>query len=92
MESYNSSPSCQYSTLGTYNGTSFLGNSPPVPATTVSGIYVVPNYSSIGYNALTTPFGNYPPSCSGFRGIISAYGPHASTCNQQYSVRPCNQG
>jgi hypothetical protein len=86
-EQYNSSPSCQYSTLSTYNGTSFLGNTPPVPSTTVSGVYIVPSYGSIGYDALTSGV----PSCSGYRNIVTAYGANASTCNQQYSQKPCNQ-
>jgi len=83
MTEYNSSPNCQYSTLSTYNGTSFLGNNPPVPATSVSNIYVVPNYGSIGYDALTSK----QPSCSGFRTITSAYG----TKDVDYVKKPCNQ-
>ena len=86
MTDYNTSPSCQYSTLSTYNGTSFLGNSPPVPATTVTGIYVVPQFGTIGYDSLTSA----NPSCSGYRNIMTAYGADASSCNQKYSTKPCS--
>ena len=83
---YNTNPNCQYSTLNTYNRTSFLGNVPPVPPTTVTGFYVVPDYKSITYNSLVGAV----PSCTGYRNIQSAYGEDAADCNQQYVRKSCS--
>ena len=82
--------SCSYVNLSNYNSTSAgtLG-SPAVPPTTVSGHYVVPNYSAIGYGALTHD--SSMPSCSGYFNIQNAYGANAAQCDTQYSQRPCNQ-
>ena len=79
------SPSCSYSSLQTYNGRSMQGARPPVPATSVSGVQVVPVYGGIGYDTLTSP----EQSCSGYRNIMTAYGMNSSVCNQQYSARTC---
>lgn len=82
--------SCSYVDLKSYNSTSAgsLG-SPAVPSATVSGYYVVPNYSAIGYSALTHD--SSMPSCSGYFNIQKAYGVGADQCNTQYSQSPCNQ-
>jgi hypothetical protein len=84
-------PSCDYVSLSKYNSSSAgtLGNPTYMKASDVVGHYVVPNYSSIGYNALT--HGNTSPSCSGYFSINSAYGPNAANCNTQYMNSPCNQ-
>ena len=82
--------SCSYVNLQNYNSQAAgtLGK-PAVSrnASAVSGYYVVPNYSAIGYNALT--HGQQQPSCSGYFDITSAYGAGASQCDQQYSNRTC---
>ena len=86
--SYNTSPSCSYSTLQSYNGKSMQGARPPVPATSVSGIQVIPLYGGIGYDTLTSD----EQSCSGYRNIMTAYnrdGMNAASCNQQYGTRTC---
>ena len=81
-------PACSYSTLGNYNGSSrgTMGH-PTVPATTVSGSYIVPDYGTIGYNALT--HGDVP-SCVGYFNITNAYGKNAASCSTRYSQRLCN--
>jgi hypothetical protein len=80
--------SCAYANLSSYNSSvpGSLG-SPAVPATTTSGVYVVPNYSAIGYSALTHDAAI--PSCSGYFNISNAYGADAANCNTQYSQSPC---
>ena len=85
-DNYNTNPNCQYSTLNTYNWTSFLGNVPPVPPTTVTGFYVVPDYKSITYDSLVGAV----PSCTGYRNIQTAYGANAADCNQQYVRKSCS--
>ena len=79
---------CSYKSLSNYNGQSQgQMNSPPVPATTTSGVYIVPNYGSIGYSALT---GNgAAPSCSGYFSITNGYGAGADNCNTTYSQKLC---
>lgn len=83
-----SAPACAYASLGNYNGTSRKGmGRPTIPATTVSGTYIVPNYDTIGYSALT--HGDVP-SCAGYFSISSAYGDGAASCSTKYSNRLCN--
>ena len=84
---YNIEPNFQYSTLATYNWSSFLGNVPPVPATTVTGFYIVPDYKSIKYDSLTST----NPSCTGYRNIQSAYGADAANCDQKYLRKSCSK-
>ena len=83
--------SCDYVSLANYNSSSAgtLGNPTYMHATDVVGHYVVPNYSAIGYNALT--HGGATPSCSGYFNIASAYGANAGNCNTQYMNSSCNQ-
>jgi hypothetical protein len=84
-------PSCSYVSLANYNGVQRNPQSvgmPYVPATTVSGFYITPNYDTIGYNALTH---GDSPSCAGYFNIEGAYGKNAANCNTQYTQRLCNQ-
>lgn len=89
MSEYNNStvsgPSCSYANLSNYNNGS-QGMSPPVPATTVTGKYIVPTYSSPGYNTLSH---NAAPSCSGYFNIQSAYGANAGGCSTKYVQKLC---
>ena len=80
--------SCSYTNLANYNASSpgTLGQ-PSVPPTTVTGYQIIPQYSTIGYDALTH---NAAPSCSGYFNVTSAYGDNAGNCNTQYYNRPCN--
>ena len=79
-------PACAYNTLGRYNGSSKGGvGHPQVAPTTVSGSYIVPDYGSIGYNALT----GSGQSCSGYPSIQGAYGKGANNCNTKYMARLC---
>lgn len=81
-------PSCSYASLSNYNNGS-QGMSPPVPATTVRGQYIVPDNTAIGYNALTSTV----PTCSGYRSIQSAYGSDASGgCGTKYVTKLCGGG
>jgi len=79
--------SCSYTNLSNYNVKSpgTLGT-PAVPPSVVSGYYVVPQYGSIGYDALTHGTG---PSCTGYFNITDGYGPNAGNCNTQYMQSPC---
>ena len=86
-------PSCSYVSLANYNGVPPANDrggmgAPHVPATTVSGLYVVPEYGTIGYSALTH---GEAPSCAGYFNIESAYGKGAANCNTQYMQRMCNR-
>ena len=82
--------SCSYVNLQNYNSqyAGTLGKpSVGAAARAVSGYYVVPSYSAIGYNALT--HGQEQPSCNGYFNITSAYGAGANDCDQQYGNRSC---
>lgn len=80
-------PACVYNTLGRYNGSSSVSSMghPQVAPTTVSGSYIVPDYGSIGYNALS----DYGNTCSGYPTIKAAYGKNADKCNTRYYNRLC---
>ena len=82
--------SCNYVTLTDYNSSSpgMLGQ-PAVPATTVTGHYVVPDYKPITYDALTHGDGNHY-GCSGYFNVTKGYGADAANCNTQYSQSTCN--
>ena len=91
MSEYNNNAvgasACAYATLSHYNnGSQGLSHIPQIRGQ-VNGVYVVPNYSVPGYDALTH---NAPPSCSGFFNITSAYGQGANNCNTQYVKKLCN--
>jgi hypothetical protein len=79
-----SAASSSYVTLRNYNqGTP--GFSPPVPATTVSGVYVVPTWSyPPDYDTLIKGKNN-----SGYADIKAAYGKDAHNCDPQYIQKPC---
>ena len=82
-------PSCSYNSLSNYNGYSKRGmNHPQVAPTTTSGMYIVPDYAAIGYNALSH---GGSPSCAGYFTINSAYGVNANNCSTKYMKRLCNQ-
>lgn len=77
--------SCSYARLAAYNQGSQGG--PPVPATTVSGVYVVPAYGAAGYNTLTA---HGVPSCSGYYNINTAYGPNSGQdCSTKFVQKLC---
>ena len=76
---------CSYAILARYNNGS-QGMSPPVPATTVSGVYIVPQYSAPGYNTLSH---GAAPSCSGYFNIQNAYGANACSCATKYVQKLC---
>ena len=82
-------PSCAYSSLSNYNSSSkrAMGH-PQVSPTTVQGMYIVPDYAMIGYNALTH---GDTPSCAGYFTINGAYGKNANNCSTKYMKRLCNQ-
>ena len=90
-DNYVSGPSCSYVSLSNYNGVQRNARSvgmPHVPASTVSGFYVVPQYGTIGYNALTH---GDSPSCAGYFDITNAYGKGAENCSTEFKQRMCNQ-
>ena len=83
-----SAPACAYASLQNYNKNTRGGmGHPTVPATNVSGTYIVPNYGTIGYSALT--HGDVP-SCAGYFNIQGAYGKNAKNCSTQFKTRSCN--
>ena len=79
--------SCNYNSLGCYLGSN--STMPPVKAGTTSGVYLTPNYSAIGYNALTR---GTPPGCQQYFSITDAYGKGAGSCNTSYTRRLCSGG
>jgi len=75
---------CSYNTLCNYSGAN--STMAPVPAGTIKGVYVTPNYSAPGYDTLT--HGN-SASCFKYFNIQSAYGAGAGSCNTTYTTRLC---
>jgi hypothetical protein len=90
MSEYNNSMSngnsCSYSNLCNYNGASEMVNNLR-NAKPVKGVYVVPAYNAISYDALTLKANG--GGCGSYGTIISAYGANADSCNQQYLSRAC---
>jgi hypothetical protein len=91
MSEYNNTTvngsSCSYANLSNYNNGNQGMMRPPIPATTVVGQYIVPNYSSPGYNTLSH---DSAPSCAGYFNIQSAYGGNGSQgCGTQYVSSLC---
>ena len=78
--------SCSYANLSNYNNGS-QGTNPPVSASVISGVYVVPEYSSPGYNTLS--HNSNGPSCSGYFNIQNAYGANANNCSTKYVQKLC---
>jgi hypothetical protein len=74
---------CSYAALGAYND----GYSMTVPSQgkQVSGMYIVPQWSAISYDSLTSKV----PSCSGYYDIGSAYGKDAGSCQTTYRSSLC---
>lgn len=79
--------SCAYAQLCSYNQG---GKMAPVNPKQTSGVYVVPSYGAIGYNALT--HGQGVPGCGGYFNIKSAYGAGAGSCNTTYTTKLCGGG
>jgi hypothetical protein len=81
-----SGSSCSYNTLGHYYG----GNSTmaPLPARVTKNVYVTPDYSAIGYNALTH---GQKGGCGSHFNIQNAY-PGNGNCSTSYTTRLCNSG
>jgi|TARA_B100000902_G_C27294063_1_gene908882 hypothetical protein len=81
---------CSYANLQNYNivpqNMGYM-NTPPIPKSTTQNLYIVPNFSAIGYDALT--HGLKTPTCSGFYNITDAYGKGANNCNAQYIKQSC---
>jgi len=76
---------CEYNTLGKYYGP---GSAMAAPSpTTVSGVYVTPDYSAPGYNTLLHDQG--VAGCGGYFNIQSAYGGGSDCCNTTYTTRMC---
>lgn len=77
----------QYARLGAY-AAGFRGIRPPVPLSTVSGYYVVPNYAAPGYDTLQ--HGPSDGCCTGpYFKIGKAYGYGAGNCNTMYLASMC---
>lgn len=83
---------CSFATLGNYNNSNpnnnnGMMNQVPAQMNTIktSGVYIVPDYSAPGYDALTKG----GSSCSGFLNILDAYGPNANKCSQKYLMKLC---
>lgn len=86
---YGSNDGCNYAQLNSYTA-SFRGIRPPMAASTVTGYYVVPDYSSPGYNTLMkTPPGSCASSGGGYTQIPYAYGVGANNCVTSYSASIC---
>lgn len=91
-KSYGINDGCNYARLGAYNA-GFKGIRPPVPMTTTSGYYVVPNYSAPGYDTLTHGGPRGPGGCvessNGYFQINKAYGYGSNNCRTTYSASLC---
>jgi hypothetical protein len=81
------SPQCAYNSLGCYGGANTT--MAPLKAGSTAGVYLTPNYSAIGYNALT--HGSSHP-CQQYFSITDAYGKGAGSCNPTYTRRLCGGG
>jgi hypothetical protein len=80
---------CNYARLGAYTA-GFRGIRPPVPMTTVAGYYVVPSYSSPGYDTLTHGGPRYGCGDGGpYFQMGQAYGYGAQNCSTQYMGSIC---
>ena len=75
---------CNYNTLGHYYGPN--STMPPLKPGQTRGAFITPNYSAIGYDALT-----HGSDCCGFGypSIQNAYGKNSGNCNTTYSTRLC---
>lgn len=77
----------QYSTLAAYNAGSIQGIRPPVPASVVTGAFVVPAYGAPGYAVLQHGAGTVP--AVGYFNVGEAYGADAVQCGTRYKTSAC---
>lgn len=77
------SAACNYAPLGQYSGDYSMGV--PFQGKVTSGAYIVPTWSPIGYDSLTTKV----PSCVGYSSINNAYGANAGNCQTTYRTSLC---
>lgn len=75
---------CSYSSLGNYNA-GYSMDVPPQGKVT-SGVYIVPTWSPISYDSLSSKV----PSCSGYYSIDNAYGKDAANCQTTYRTSLCS--
>lgn len=76
-----------YAQLGTYNS-GYQGIRPPIAySTSTSGYYVVPAYTSPGYDTLQHGQTNTCPST--YFSIVPAYGADANVCSTRYQTNIC---
>jgi len=80
------SSACSYAPLGQYTGDYSMGV--PFQGKVSSGLYIVPTWGAIGYDALT----NKVPNCSGYYDVNSAYGADAGNCQTTYRTSLCGGG
>lgn len=78
-----SGPSCSYANLGNYNDGYSMQVAPQ--GKTVTGKYIVPTWSPISYDSLSSGAG----SCSGYADITNAYGSNAASCQTTYRTSVC---
>lgn len=78
----NASPACAYHTQQTYNSGSVKV---PFQGKVSSGVYIVPTWNAISYDALTAKV----PNCSGYADIQNAYGQNAGACQTTYRTSLC---
>ena len=76
-----------YSHLGSYTTGCNKCIKYPLPASTVSGYYVVPNYSTPGFSSLTHGVDDNPTE---YFQIGKAYGVGSNKCVTTYSASLCN--
>jgi hypothetical protein len=80
------SSACNYAPLGQYTADYSMGV--PFQGKVTNGLYVVPTWGAIGYDALT----NNVPNCSGYFDVNSAYGANAGNCQTTYRTSLCGGG
>jgi hypothetical protein len=78
---------CDYNNLGNYLGSNNM-MAPAVSGQT-KGVYIVPTYGAIGYDALTHGSNG---NCGSHFTISDAYGAGAGLCNTSYTTRLCGGG
>jgi hypothetical protein len=74
---------CSYAALGSYNDGYSMNVAPQ--GKQVSGMYIVPQWSAISYDSLTSAV----PSCNGYYDITKAYGSDAGSCQTTYRTSLC---
>ena len=79
-------PSCAYANFQSYSKNYSM--SVPPQGKVVTGQYIVPQYTAIGYESLTAVV----PNCSGYSDINAAYGKDAASCQTNYRTSLCGGG